>query len=155
MEIYTSYFYQVRFFPKNAIALSTALWDPKWFHQSKGQEYVFVDKRGVMNGLRATPFVPGPQCHNLCRGKEACQTGRPQDCLFLQMYGKQLNSLPIDNIIKRMEVLGEKVRSTINFQSGPIFIYLVHEAKDNPCSERREIQKYFTNHGYECREWEP
>ena len=155
MEIYTSYFYQVRFFPRNAVPLSTAIWDPKWFHESKGQAYVFVDKRGVMNGLKATPFVPGPLCHDLCRGKEACLTGRPQDCSFLQMYGKQLDSLPIDDIIKRMEILGEKVRSTTNFQGDPIFIYLVHEAKDNACSERRRIQEYFIKNGYKCSEWEP
>ena len=148
MQIYTSYFYQLRFFPKNAIPLSTAMWDPKWFHDFKDQSYVFVDKRGIMNGLRATPFVPGPSCNNLCRGKEACFDARPQICPFLRAYEAQLNSLSIVDIEHRMTVLGEKVREATHFQGEPIFIYLVHEAPSNPCSERIKIQQYFN-----CNEW--
>lgn len=153
MKVYTSYFYQVRFFPKNAIALSTAIWDPKWFHDFKGQSHVFVDKRGVMNGLRATPFAPGASCDGLCRGKELCQTGRPQDCKFLQEYEHQLDSLSLDDILQRMEVIGEKVRAATHFEGEPIFILLVHEAPNNPCSERVKIQEFFNKRGIPCSEW--
>lgn len=59
MKIYTSYFYQVRNFPINTVAFSTAMWDPKWFHDFKDRKYKFKDKRGIWNGLRATPLVPG------------------------------------------------------------------------------------------------
>ena len=59
MEIYTSYFYQVRFMKPYHIPLSTAVWDPKWFHANRGQDYHFKDKNGVYNGLRAPVFAPG------------------------------------------------------------------------------------------------
>lgn len=32
MKFYISYFYAVRFMKPNTVALSTAMWDPKWFH---------------------------------------------------------------------------------------------------------------------------
>ena len=66
MKFYTSYFYQVRFFTPNMIPISTAKWDPKWFHDFQDNKYVFLDKRGVCNGLRADPFVLGEEyCKNL------------------------------------------------------------------------------------------
>ena len=37
MKIMTSYFYAIRFFKPNMIPISTAKWDPKWYHQNKGQ----------------------------------------------------------------------------------------------------------------------
>ena len=43
----TSYFYQIRNFKPNMIPLSTALWDPKWFHKNKGHSFQFKDKNGV------------------------------------------------------------------------------------------------------------
>lgn len=57
MKFYISYFYAVRFMKPNTVALSTAMWDPKWFYD-KYQGDVYLDKRGVLNGLRAEPFVP-------------------------------------------------------------------------------------------------
>lgn len=36
MKIYTSYFYQIRFFKPNMIPLSTAKYDPSWFHKGLG-----------------------------------------------------------------------------------------------------------------------
>jgi hypothetical protein len=34
----------------------------------------------------------------------------------------------------------------------PIAVFIVHEAPDNPCSERAAIQEYFRSHGIECEE---
>lgn len=67
MEIYTSYFYKVRFFKPNMIPISTAFSDPSWFHNFKGHNYQFIDKNGVINGLRADVFAPGPVARELCR----------------------------------------------------------------------------------------
>ena len=39
MKIYTSYFYQIRFFKPNMIPLSTAKYDPSWFHKGLGWKY--------------------------------------------------------------------------------------------------------------------
>lgn len=136
------------------IPLSTAIWDPHWYHQNKGQGYVWKDKNGVYNGLRAAVFAPGPLCENLCRGKENCETGDPHSCLFLNTYRYQLDQLDYDDVIARCERMGNYIKSLEQFDEEPVVILLVHEAKDNPCSERRVIQEWFAAHGKEVVEWQ-
>lgn len=70
MRLYTSYFYQIRFFTPNMVPVSTAVWDPKWYHNFAGQDSVFLDKRSVVNGLRAPALAPGPQLEGTCVGKD-------------------------------------------------------------------------------------
>ena len=153
MEIYTSYFYQVRFMKPYMIPLSTAIWDPKWYHQNLGQEHVWKDKNGVYNGLRAPVFAPGPLCENLCRGPETCVTKDPTTCLFLNTYRYQLDQLDYDDVIARCERMGKYIQSLEHFSEEPVIILLVHEAKTNPCSERRVIQEWFASHGKQVTEW--
>lgn len=153
MEIYTSYFYQVRFMKPYMIPLSTAVWDPKWFHQNKGQDFVWKDKNNVYNGLRASVFAPGPLCENLCRGPETCDTHDPTKCLFLKTYRYQLDQLDFNDVIARCERMGNYIKSLENFSEEPVIILLVHEAKTNPCSERSVIQEWFAAHGKEVTEW--
>ena len=53
IKVYTSYFYQIRNMRPGDLAFSTALGDPKWFHDfTNDKQYKFIDKRGVLNGLR-------------------------------------------------------------------------------------------------------
>ena len=52
MKFYISYFYAVRFMKPHTIPLSTAVWDPFWFYKHQ-QGNVYVDKNGVMNGLKS------------------------------------------------------------------------------------------------------
>lgn len=153
MQIYTSYFYQVRFMKPYMIPLSTACFDPKWFHQNKGQDFVWKDKNGVYNGLRAPVFAPGPLCENLCRGPETCDTHDPTKCLFLNTYRYQLDQLDFNDVVTRCERMGNYIKSLENFSEEPVIILLVHEAKTNPCSERRVIQEWFAAHGKEVTEW--
>ncbi len=82
LEIATSYFYQIRFFKPSMIPVSTAVFDPKWYHNFKGQDHVFIDKRGVVNGLRIKSLMPDYTCNNLCRGFETCPTKDPGTCDF-------------------------------------------------------------------------
>ena len=56
MNIYVSYFYNIRFFPENLLPVSTAAWDPKWFHNFGKPNVVFKDKRNVVNGVRMEEF---------------------------------------------------------------------------------------------------
>ena len=58
MNVYISYFYNVRFFPTNLIPVSTAVWDPKWYHNFKTNDFIFKDKRGVVNGIRVEVLSP-------------------------------------------------------------------------------------------------
>ena len=96
MTIYTSYFYMVRFFPENLIPISTAVWDPKWFHDNKDQSYQFKDKRGVINGIRASIFAPGPDLGGYC--SPSCGM-EPSSCQVLLRYGLQLSKLDVENVM--------------------------------------------------------
>lgn len=154
MKIYISYFYQIRFFTSNIIPLSTCVSDPSYFHNFTGnKKYKFKDKRGVWNGLRAEPFVPDDTCKCLCRGPEFCDTHNPDECGFLRHYYIQLQHLDFNEMISRFERLGKTVQKNEGFFEEPIVILLVHEAPDNPCSERWPLIEWFAAHGYELEEW--
>lgn len=151
MKIYTSYFYQVRFMKPYMIPLSTAIWDPKWFHNFKGQDNIFVDKNGVVNGLRATPFAPVVHGEAACTG-QPCDH-KPESCAFLKQYLDQLNKLDINEIVTRCNNLGQKIKQLQKFEEEPEFIFLVHEAPQNLCSERAVIQLWFKQNGFDVTEW--
>ena len=153
MKIMTSYFYQIRFMKQNYIPLSTAVWDPKWFHQNKGQDFQFKDKNGVWNGLRAEIFMPGEECEGLCRGREVCNAYGPKTCAFLKAYRRQLDKLDFNEVLNRFQKLGEQIQKAEGFSEEPIYVLIVHEAYDNPCSERWVIQDWFKNNGYEIKEF--
>lgn len=152
MKIMISYFYQIRFFKPNMIPLSTAKWDPKWFHQNKNQNFQFKDKNGVWNGLRAEPFAPGPICEGMCNGPEYCNN-KSGDCTFLNTYLMQLHSLNFKDILQRIENISNAVKEKEGFKEEPIAILIVHEATSNPCSERMPIIKWFKENGYELEEF--
>lgn len=152
MKIMISYFYQIRFFKPNMIPLSTAKWDPKWFHQNKNQNFQFKDKNGVWNGLRAEPFAPGPMCEGMCNGPEYCNN-KSSDCTFLNTYLMQLHSLNFEDILHRIENISNAVKEKEGFEEEPIAILIVHEATSNLCSERIPIIKWFKENGYELEEF--
>jgi hypothetical protein len=147
--IYTSYFYQVRFFPPNLIPISTAAWDPKWFHDGKGHSFQFKDKRGVINGIRADIFAPGPDLGGYC-SKSCGQV--PPTCDFLLRYRAQLEQLDFRTIWQKFERLAQAIQSREGLENVN-FALLLHEAPDNPCSERVAIQQWFNSHGYQVQEW--
>ncbi len=153
MKIMTSYFYQIRFMKPNYIPLSTALWDPKWFHQNQKQDYQWKDKNGVWNGLRAEPFAPGPLCENLCRGPESCGSKDPKQCEFLRVYLNQLRHLDFTNIMMRFQMLANSVQEAEGFTEEPIVVLIFHEKYDNPCSERWAVQQWFKENGMEIKEF--
>ena len=150
MTIYTSYFYQVRFFPPNLVPLSTAIWDPKWFHNFKGQNYQFKDKRGIINGIRADIFAPGPDLGGYC--SKMCGKTPPQ-CDFLLRYRAQLNQLDFRTIMQKFERLEELIKSKEGITTNIDFALLFHEAPNNPCSERVPVQQWFAANGLQVTEW--
>lgn len=152
MRFMTSYFYHVRHFTPNMIPVSTARSDPKWFHDGRGNEYQFVDKNGVMNGLRAPVFAPGQQLEGMCGGHDGCNTD-PDACPFLKGYAAQLATLDFEHIMGRFEALAAYVQDKTSFTDEPIIVLLVHEVTDNLCSERAAIQEWFRKHGVECDEF--
>ena len=158
MKFYTSYFYKIRFFKPYQIPFSTAVWDPKWFHDFKGQNYTFLDKNGVVNGLRIKELRPGSDCQDLCRGPENClqSSGNvvdPSTCRFLSIYGKQLDDINYEKFIEYFEKVSSEIQKKLGFTEEPEIIFIVHEIPDNPCSERRKILEVLPKHGIEISEW--
>lgn len=142
MKIYTSYFYQVRFFKENMVPISTAIYDPKWYHDYHNQAYVFKDKRGIINGIKIQAFIPGIECQDLCGGPDKCDTRDPNTCKFLTTYKNQLDSLNHKKVIK---YLYDVTKAT--GVKNPVVVLLFHETPDKQCSERTAVQKWFKSHG--------
>lgn len=150
MKISTSYFYQIRFFTKNMIPISTAIWDPKWFHTGNNTgEY--RDKNGVWNGIRMPILSPIKLDANICG---QCKTHDPLDCIFQKKYKDYLSSLDFDKIYNSLKKLADTVANLENISIEPHIVLIVHEKPDNPCSERKALQEYFESHGIPCKELE-
>lgn len=156
MEILTSYFYQIRYFKPWHIPFSTAVWDPHWYHANHGQNctYNFIDKNGVINGLRIKDFQPNDDCRNLCRGLEMCITKDPNKCLFLKNYEEQLMALDSKKIANYFSKTCRAISDQMGLKiADPLPVLIVHEAPDNHCSERDVIQRVLNSKGFTCYEW--
>lgn len=152
-KVYVSYFYQIRFFTPNLIPLSTALYDPKWYHSNCGQNYIYKDKNGVVNGLRINPLHPQPH-NDSC--VECKRTGDPTTCVFTRTYRQQLDSINFGEFMVKLENYMNKINMLyLNYPSPSnlIPVFIVHEAPSNKCSERVALFDWFKSNGIECTEW--
>lgn len=150
-KVYITYFYNIRFFPINLLPVSTAAWDPKWFHNFKGRNEVFMDKRGVMNGLRLETLV----CSNIYNADEDCQScthDHPESCNFLKKYYDYLCTVNFTAMLNYFKVLPGIVAPGIDNVN---ICLIVYEKPDNPCSEREPLKKWFKENGVDLVEWSP
>ena len=133
IRIVTSYFYQIRNFTPNIIPVSTALSDPIWFRPKEGKEY-YIDKRGVICGLRYEPLIV--QRYGTCSCPCEERVGAPA-CPTMIEYEQLLHSLvDKEKTLKAFEYCCNK------FNADTIAL-IVYEAPNNPCSERWALQKFF------------
>lgn len=153
MKLMTSYFYQIRFFEKYMIPFSTAVWDPKWYHERLGPQHLYFDKRGVINGLRAPMLVPPVWCRDACRGYEVCKWKDPNTCAFLQAYGSYVNTLSVPDFLIWLETACNKIKLRNWFDEEPVAVLLFHEKYDNPCSERVPVTQWLQRNGVEVTEF--
>ena len=144
--IYISYFYNIRFFPENLIPMSTAMWDPKWFHNYGPETIIFRDKRNVINGVRADALTPFALEPNLCKGRDLCKYN-PSNCKFLKKYFEYLSNLDFYMIVSDLESQANKLIPDSDI------CLMVYETPDNPCSERQMLIKWFNIHGVDVPEW--
>lgn len=148
MDWYISYFYQIRFMNKTMVPVSTATWDPKWFHQNNGNNFVFRDKNDVINGLRCVWLNPSTiyDEHSDC-GSNACNKMADGNwCNFLLKYYDYLNTLDFNGLIQMMETHCKKLQPDCES-----ICLIVHETFDNPCSERVPLIRWFREHGIELK----
>ena len=152
MKYMISYFYQVRFFKPNMVPISTALWDPKWFHNGSDQSKYYFDKNGVICGLKYPPLNPDIDCE--C-SKECPKYGHdPSKCHFIQDYYNAISKIDFDEMLKKFEVIANWVKQQNKLDGEMTIILLVHETPENPCSERSSLVKLFNEHGLELKEFE-
>ena len=156
MKIYTSYFYQIRNFKPYMIPVSTAMWDPKWYHAFTGSyDFVFKDKRGVWNGLRA-PILHFPQ--EKYNEKTACGSAcpmaakDPEHCEFMTELAQYYDSLDFEYIISNLKRLSDIVKENDGFIEEPVVVLIVYEVPSNKCSEREVLHKWFQKNGYNLTE---
>lgn len=153
MKFKISYFARIRKFAPNEIPVSTAMWDPKWFHPNRNPKGVYLDKRNVINGLRVDPFVPA---YGGCDGPRECGW-EPEKCSFMDRYRRQLEKLDPNEIMGRFASLEARLREKYQHLSEYnelTFVLIVYEKPDNECSERIPIREWFQQNGEELPEWE-
>ena len=153
MKIRTSYFYQIRNFKKNMIPVSTAIWDPKWFHDfTEDYSYLFKDKREILNGLRAESIIEQGRQSNQGPDICPCENKKYETCSFLRQYRENLEKIDFDKMMADMEVLANRYAIANKIEEEIIIVLIVYETPTNPCSERKPLQDFFNAHGVECKE---
>ena len=144
MNMYITYFYNIRFFPKNLIPVSTAMYDPKWYHDFKSNDTIFKDKRGILNGIRAemlSPYkVESIECKNCNSNKN------PSICTFIKQYHDYIFSLDFNKVYDWLRNISHK------FNDADICL-MVYEKPDNKCSERATLIEWFANNGVALTEF--
>lgn len=148
-SICTSYFYQIRNFLPHMIPVSTAMTDPDWYRPPQGKEY-YIDKRGIICGLRYEPLIVQKHGTQECPGPDQCWYAVSQlPCPTGAEYEKLLYSLvDKERTLKAFEFCANKFHRPFDSHE-PIIVLMVYEAPNNPCSERFALQKYFN-----CKELE-
>lgn len=132
-----SYFYQIRNFKKNMLPVSTAYHDPSWFNNFKGEGYIFKDKRGIINGIKAYPLIP--------------QEFEEPPFNDITLYRKQLDKIDLDKFLKDAEELLEWFSNREKIKD-PILVLMVYESPKNPYSERWDLFDYFKTKGIKLNE---
>lgn len=146
MQIYISYFYQIRNFPETLIPVSTAVYDPKWYSNNGTP---FLDKRGVVNGLRYEPLNPSKLDDSIICNSDCDKNYK--ECKFLSEYSKYLDTLDFNKIYSTLQDLASCFED--NDDKDIDVCLMVYETPDNPCSERVPLINYFKKHGIEVKEF--
>ena len=113
MKIYTSYFYQIRHFKPYMIPISVCCTDPKWFHDFTGSyDYIFRDKRGIWNGLRADILHFPKEKYtgdNMCGETCLMEPKDPSQCGFMTELVQYYNTIDFNYLLSNFERLANKI----------------------------------------------
>jgi hypothetical protein len=132
------------------IPISTALWDPKWYHKNSYNKYEkFIDKNGVINGLRIELLNPLNPDNNETQDCRLCTENDKikynGNCQFLNDYYNKISKINFDRFMKYLNDIAISVQNQLGFSHEPLIVLIVHETPKNPCSERIILQKYFSD----------
>ena len=165
INFYISYFYQIRNMKPNMLPVSTAMWDPKWFHDDKGGRWKYMDKNGVINGVRMIDLMmPLYKWEELVKRNESCEHCGINNgangswisgmCPFMKEYAKCIREKNPDfqKFINFCDGYLQFLNQRLNLCLDTI-IFIVHEAPSKGCGERPELQRWFAENGMELKEW--
>lgn len=147
MQFFVTNFYQVRNLPQNMLPISINSGEPNWYHDFKGRNHVFKDKRGIWNG----GYIDEISSSNLTCDPNVChECGRYKyigdDCSFMQAFREKLNKLDFGQVLKKLE----KVAKHFNCQD---ICFVAYEKPDVVCGERWVIKKWFEDNKVEVKEF--
>ena len=144
MLIYITYFFYIRFVPNNLVPVSIAVFIPKWYHNFKSENFIYRDKRGIINGVRAeilSPYkIKNCECNNCMSHKD------PTVCSFIKQYHDYIFSLNFKEVYDILLNISNK------YDNSNICL-IVYEKPDNPCSERSTLVDWFSSNGIEIKEF--
>ena len=158
INFYISYFYQIRNMKPNMLPVSTAMWDPKWFHDGRGNGYRYIDKNGVINGIRMIDLMmPLYKWEELVKRNESCEHCNnwiAGMCPFMQEYAKCIREKNPDfqKFITFCDGYLQFLNQHLNLYLDTI-IFIVYEAPSRGCGERPELQQWFEENGMELKEF--
>lgn len=149
----------------NILPVSTAMWDPKWFHANKKDNYRFMDNNGVINGVRMNSLCMDmyrvellaktqSDCESLCKKGEECHYITKGMCPFMHSYAECVRKKNPDfqKFIAFCEGYLQFLNCRFNL-SLDTMIFIVHEAPSRPCGERPVLVQWFQENGMELPEW--
>ena len=149
----------IRFFKPYQIPISTAVWDPKWFHDFKEQSHIWKDKNGIWNGIRLEVLNPKSCCTTQPPECVACINEKrektPESCKFIKEYRDGLKKINFKDLLDCLTRMADYFQLLEGFKDEPEIMLIVHEAPNNPCSERLPLQEFFKNNGIDVCEWSP
>lgn len=155
MKVYVSYFYQIRNFNKYMIPLSTAMFDPKWYHDDKGKDNLFWDKNGIINGLRCYQFIFDEQKYAGWCG-DTCEWKGKGSCPYLSAYRTMLEKIDWTGLMQFFKSVITYVANHngdyTNIDKYNICL-IVYETPQAICSERTELVRWFKEHDIDLLEW--
>lgn len=167
MKVYISYFYQIRNFNKYMIPLSTAMFDPKGYHDNKEITNLFWDKNGVINGLRCYHFIFNKDRYQGWCSDECCFKARKRElkksdtkdlvgCPYLDAYKRMLSMTSWTDVIQffksAITYVANHNNDLDNIDKYNVCL-IVYETPSEVCSEREELINWFKAQGIDLIEW--
>lgn len=148
----------------NMLPVSTAMWDPKWFHANKNENYRYMDKNGVINGIRMNTLcmdmyrmeklVKNNQSCDFCNPNGGFIGGKKPMCAFMREYAECIRhkNPNFQKFLSFCEGYLQFINSSFNLTLDTI-VFIVHEAPSRPCGERPVLIQWFQENGMELSEW--
>ena len=145
MQWFITNFYNIRFFPKEMLPVSTCMWDPKWYQANPPVR----DKRGVVNGYNCFRLHMPEEMYKSI--KEPCSHGNCDKlsslpCKFMTTYAQYLKDLSFESVKQQIEEAAKRYGCTD-------VCLMVAERPQILCAERPVLRGWFKSHGIDLIEW--